>query len=628
MSDLPSSLLDTTQKLLKRPADVLLIVPPYSQVTIQSLGIHNLQACARRAGFTVRVFYASLFLAAYQGEKYADVCHINHFLLGERLFAKAAWGDEVPEPSFQECFDYAPLYGASFDPLIFYPAQRRWEVAELEEMERECRLWTEALAGLLEELPYKVVGITSSYEQTNAAVAILKRIKERNPHIVTQMGGFNCEQDCARGIASLDPEGRFLDFVASGEGEESFVAFLQAIREGRPPRERIVKGRPLMNLDGIPPLDYSEYFEQLGLYLPGLAADKGALNIALETSRGCWWGEKHQCRFCGYDERIRFREKSSRRFLEELDEMRRWEIPSAHMADLIMPTTFFETLLPELARGDGFWNFYYEEKTAMDRRQMALLREAGVRDIQPGVESLSSDVLRRMGKGSSLRRNLRFLRDALAEQLDVYWNVVWGVPGESRFEYEGMNALLPLISHLTPPIGVFFLTLVKFSPYFREPEKYGLKDIRPNPSYARVYPPWTDWESIAMVYFCRYDADTREDQGQIDRLTEQIALWHGRWQNPLTRPRLELFKERDGAFYLVDTRGLEGTRGKTRLTPAQCRVLLDWEVYRGTPEQEWALACRAALREGKQILSLAVVPSSLRRELSAVSEGSPAEAQR
>src|SRR5690606_4593259 len=75
-------------------ADVLLIVPPLAHLTWPSLGVHVLQACARDAGFETRVLYANVIYGAQIGPLlYADLANApTDWLLGERLFARAAFG--------------------------------------------------------------------------------------------------------------------------------------------------------------------------------------------------------------------------------------------------------------------------------------------------------------------------------------------------------------------------------------------------------------------------------------------------------------------------------------------------------------------------------------------------------
>ena len=48
--------------------DALIIVPPFAALERPALGPHLLQACAKAAGFEVRILYANLLLAAEIGE--------------------------------------------------------------------------------------------------------------------------------------------------------------------------------------------------------------------------------------------------------------------------------------------------------------------------------------------------------------------------------------------------------------------------------------------------------------------------------------------------------------------------------------------------------------------------------
>ena len=41
--------------------------------------------------------------------------------------------------------------------------------------------------------------------------------------------------------------------------------------------------------------------------------------LTMETSRGCWWGQKHHCTFCGLNGKgMRYRSKSSTRAFDEI----------------------------------------------------------------------------------------------------------------------------------------------------------------------------------------------------------------------------------------------------------------------------------------------------------------------
>ena len=73
--------------------------------------------------------------------------------------------------------------------------------------------------------------------------------------------------------------------------------------------------------------------------------------LSVETSRGCWWGQKSHCVFCGIDdETMQYRAHSRENTLVMLDELsRRHGVRSFRFSDYIPPHTCFQTLLPELA---------------------------------------------------------------------------------------------------------------------------------------------------------------------------------------------------------------------------------------------------------------------------------------
>ena len=154
----------------------------------------------------------------------------------------------------------------------------------------------------------------------------------------------------AEGIRSIAP---FIDHVFSGESERTFPELLRGLASGERPDGRIIQGKPCDEMDAIPPLDYDDYFEQRAAYLsrPDDAV-LGRASVPYETSRGCWWGQKHHCTFCGLNgEGMAFRNRSPDRVIDELRALvAKYRPASVLMADNIMPYTYFSTVVPRLAR--------------------------------------------------------------------------------------------------------------------------------------------------------------------------------------------------------------------------------------------------------------------------------------
>jgi len=593
---------------LTHGGDVLLIVPPYAMTNYQSLGVHILQGVGRRAGFKVDVFYGNIHFAAHLGEIYPRFCEAGPYLPGERSFAGAAWGLDDEALSIQAPFDERAQ--------IFYPPSEKLTPREIEETGRAAREWIDSLRESFREMNYSMVGITSSYEQVNAAFALFKAIKAEAPGCITTLGGYSAEGVMAEGIASLDPEGEILDYIFSGESEHSFVSFMETLKKGESPASRIIRGQALESMDDLPPLDYREYFDQLEKYLPG-EFQKGSAQIAMESSRGCWWGEKSHCLFCGYsDERLKFREKSPEKFLGELESMEGKEYPSSygHMADLIMPKAHFDCVIPALAEKESSWTLYYEQRAAWNRNQLEGMGRAGIRDNQPGIETLSTSLLQLMGKGSTLKKNLIFLREATGSQIKLYWNIVWGFPGESMEEYRKMTELVPLITHLIPPVGIFKLALSRFSPLFENPQKWGIRNIRPLPAYREVFPSRADLNTLAYYFISDYEAQTFDHPEVMDRFTQSITRWNHSWQNAVTQPRLLLAPSGTDGLILLDTRGL-GHPVKTGIDEKKAARLLAEAPYDHSKLQTWALDHDFALIINNEFIPLVTVENTLRKEL-------------
>ena len=230
--------------------DALLIVPPFTNLHMPSMGIHLLQACAREEGFDVKILYANFPLAAAIGEPgYHAICHSQQYGRGERFFAPVAYDRSSPHINTQ------------------------------------ASEWADAVTEAVTQHDFAVVGCTDSFEQTAASVALLNRIKNKRPNVVTIIGGGNCLGEMADGILSL---GASIDYIFSGEGESSFPWFLRNVREKRLPEDHIIRGHPHRDIETIPIPDFSDFFDQLAFWSSACAVLRNENSLVpYEASRGC-----------------------------------------------------------------------------------------------------------------------------------------------------------------------------------------------------------------------------------------------------------------------------------------------------------------------------------------------------
>ena len=104
------------------------------------------------------------------------------------------------------------------------------------------------------------------------------------------------------------------------------------------------------------------------------------------------------------------------------------------MVDNILDFRYFDTLIPRLAGSPLKLDLFYALKANLRKDQLRALRDAGISKIQPGIESLSDDVLRRMRKGETALQNIQLLKWCRELGLKTAWNLIWWFPGEPAEE--------------------------------------------------------------------------------------------------------------------------------------------------------------------------------------------------
>lgn len=389
---------------------------------------------------------------------------------------------------------------------------------------------------------YDVVGFSLLMGQTVASLALAKRIKAAHPQITVIVGGAHTQAPMGDELLRSFPE---IDYVLQGEADGTVAPFVRAIRAGarrefstggvlfRDEQGRVTASgpaAPFTALDSLPVPDFSEFFAQmdaLGLthiqpYLP------------LETSRGCWWGEKHHCTFCGIDDAIMvYRSKSSRRVLDEIATLsQRFHYTEFFAVDSIINFKFFGELLPVLGklRREHGWDltFFFESKSNVKRDQVRRFRYGGVNHVQPGLESFSDHVLELMNKGTTGARQIQCLRLLAEYGIVADWNLIYGNPGETSADYRELGELIPYLHHL-PPLhagGLIPMQINRYAPYFNEPERHGLRNLRPRRYYPFIYPdPAIDLSRLAFYFDCEHEPASPDLAFWHQQLKDKIDNW-------------------------------------------------------------------------------------------------------
>lgn len=392
----------------------------------------------------------------------------------------------------------------------------------------------EHLGGLILGTEPDMVGFTTTFQQNTASLAAAKHLKERAPRVLNVFGGANCDGEQG---AAVHRNFGFVDYVVRGEGELAFPELLETVRgQGEPAAVeglcwRDGKGNSYANEMSRRPLspaqiaapDYDGYFERLAA---SVAREWVEPKLVIEGARGCWWGEKHHCTFCGLNGSfMEFRGKHPDRFYREIvDLVERHRVLDIYATDNILDMAFMNSLLPRIIESDYDLRIQYEIKSNMKADQVETLAKAGLVSVQPGVENLSSHVLKLMDKGVTGYHNARLLRDAESAGITVAWNYLYGFPGELDEDYSDVIRQLPALHHLSPPDGAARIALERFSPYFNKPEM-GFAERRPAGQYSLIYDlPESELMDLAYLF------DT-PDRGIGADLEKRLAAAVDEWQD-------------------------------------------------------------------------------------------------
>lgn len=578
---------------------IVLVNMPMSAIHRPSLALGLLKSALTQAGLRSRTMYANISFLEYAGLANYDLLERSPSALAEWLFAGIAFPDwKADDDAFLDRY---------FEGHPINPDKGMAERANILELRSLIGGFIDWISNKILEQRPAIVGCTSTFAQHVPSLALLRRLSERSPGLVTLMGGANCESVMGRTTHASFP---WVDYVVSGEADALIGPLCRNIlnhgkdippanlpfgvfgpthrKTGYPVTSTgdLVPRAVVENMHDLPLPDFSDYFAELDR---SLYADRVYPGLPLEFSRGCWWGQRSHCKFCGLNGgSMTYRQKPAEQAAEEMIEMSaRYGSSRIEAVDNILATDYIEKALPRLMALPDKLAIFFEVKANLKRHEVDKLAAGGVRWIQPGIESLDTRPLKLMGKGTTSAQNVQLLKWCRQYGVWVIWSILWGFPGESDAWYAEMAQLLPLLHHLQPPVGVVQLRYHRFSPYHRAAEQHGLK-LRPAAAYRYVYPlsepdlanlvySFEDSEdSDVAAYSAALDANRRPG---LDAVVKGVKAWKETRLNP-TEPMLSM-RDSGDEITVEDTRPIAVER-EHRVKGLAREILL--AADEGTPE--------------------------------------------
>lgn len=469
---------------------VLLLIMPFLSLRRPHLGVALLKAGLHQAGIDCDVRYFNFRFAEVIGFSLYDRIADNspsHHLAGEFIFTSALYGEDAPP--FKDFKSSVAGYARPY-PHDF-----------LQQLER-CRnlspIFIQECANQIDLGQYDMIGFTSTFQQNLASLALAQELKRRSPALITVFGGSNFESEMGVELHRHFP---FIDIVCSGEADHVFPELVRRVRAGeslydlggvtwRDHGKTVTSSMPqqfVNDVNGLPYPDHSDYFRA---FAASGASSVVVPEMTMETSRGCWWGQKHHCTFCGLNGlSMTFRSKSADRAYREIKHLlATYGSYAIFNTDNIVDLRYFNELFPRIIADGVKMQIFYETKSNLKKSQLLTFKEVGSSELQPGIESLNSHVLTLMDKGVKGIQNVQLLRWAAEMEFNLSWNILFGFPGEQPEDYQQMIRWIRALPHLQPPVYVTGFRLDRFSPMFKDPAKYGISNVRSSPAHRLCYP--------------------------------------------------------------------------------------------------------------------------------------------
>lgn len=534
---------------------VLLVNAPWGRIYCPSMGLGLLKARLTENGIPCDVLYLHLDWYARLRDAFGAAAATQQFeqgtvseQVGEWAFAAGRFG--VDDPGLARVRRH--LIESSPTPASAAQYEQFFQVAPL------VKPFIDEVVESVDWSAYDVVGFTTMFSQLNASLALAEGVRAVTDRPKIVFGGSRCEGELGEGVIEGHP---VVDAAFTGKPDLNFLDYVREVVDGGEPDDvpgAIVRRsdgllahgpkEPVADLGTLPLPDYDDYFEHCRTV--GLEESYPKF-ILVETARGCFWGVKNHCIFCGLlGEEPKYSVRPPEKVIEDIDILtRKYDTTRVMFVDLIMNTKYFKPVFDWMAEDERDFRFFCELKPDIKRDHLETLWRAGCWRAQPGIESFDSGVLNLIDKGTTALQNvacLKFMRDL---SMIPSWNFLYGIPQEEPAAYPAMIDKVRHLAHLEPPTSVTPMGLVRNSPAWARAEQLGLVDMRPDGAYPALFK--LAPEQIRKLAYT-FVAD-RADGSDPDAYSAEVRRELAEWQEAETRGYLA-FRRSDAGSEIIDTR--------------------------------------------------------------------------
>lgn len=376
---------------------------------------------------------------------------------------------------------------------------------------------------------YALVGFTTTHSQLLSSITLANMIKQKSPDTKIVLGGILLTDFLAEKVLRLFPH---IDFVIIGEGERPLLKLTQSLQSGSsleavPALCRMHAGKftanktfdYVINLNELPTPDYDDYFDYS---LMGMDGKNFQPKIALEASRGCWWGK---CTFCV--ENIEWRRMARRKRVEKVVDEIKNQTRRYKSLDIIFcdPDTANKIdIFKKIAELEMDLRIFAEVTGFISKESLRVLKLAGMKTIQIGVESFSGKLIKEFNKGVSLMKMVELMKWCKEFDIALHYNIILGAPFETIQDVEEITKKMNYLDFFQPPHTSSFSVSYGSHIYYSL-EKYGITELMVHKDIADCYPKEIGKELTPFLSFNSGYAFKPENKIDHSKLMEKLAKW-------------------------------------------------------------------------------------------------------
>jgi ribosomal peptide maturation radical SAM protein 1 len=385
---------------------------------------------------------------------------------------------------------------------------------------------------------FGLAGFSICLCQLTSSLYFIRSIKKKFPKLDIVIGGSMFAGDSIKDIFTVFPE---IDFVINGEGELPLCSLVRHLRNCADPEKisritglvtsrscrskKPVTFNQMADLKDLPVPDYDDYFHLMKTAAPD---NNFFPTLPAEASRGCRWQASNSghsgCAFCNLNRNWQgYRCKGPEQVCGEIDHLTsKYRTLSVAFMDNLIPSKRAMEMFDQLSGLKKDLNLFCELRATTQKRVLEKMGSAGVSNIQIGIESLSSRLLKKLNKGTTAIQNLEIMKHCEGLGIANNANLILYFPGSDLEDINETLRNLEFAAFFRPPTLVHFW-LGHGSSVYNDPASFGVKAIFNHPNYAKIFP--EDIHRHMTFLIQRYRGDMKYQKKLWRPVKQKVQDW-------------------------------------------------------------------------------------------------------